>query len=230
MKKQRYRWEKEKFIEAVKNSETISGVLQELGLFVSSGNYRTFYKYKNLWQVDTSHFIGYNSKNKTFNRERIPTEQILVENSFYSKCSLRKRIIKENIIEYKCAICGIISWLDNPLSLNLDHINGDNTDNRIENLRFLCPNCHTQTETYGGKNKVLKNVEKFGNNYYEDKRKILNRNTKINWPTIEELLKMVEEKPFITIAEELGVSDSAIRKRFKTHLGFIPKNKWSNNK
>ena len=54
--------------------------------------------------------------------------------------------------EYKCAICGIFEWNKTPLKLHLDHINGNNRDYRFENLRFLCPNCHSQTETYCGKN------------------------------------------------------------------------------
>ena len=63
-----------------------------------------------------------------------------------------KRLVREGIKEYKCIICGRDKWNDIPLTLHLDHINGDNTDNRIENLRILCPNCHSQTITYS-KNK-----------------------------------------------------------------------------
>jgi 5-methylcytosine-specific restriction endonuclease McrA len=61
--------------------------------------------------------------------------------------------VKENRLEYKCANCGIKEWNNLPLSLQLDHINGVNNDHRLENLRFLCPNCHSQTDTYSGKNK-----------------------------------------------------------------------------
>ena len=65
-----------------------------------------------------------------------------------------RSLINENRLEYKCAECGNRGeWLGKPLSLQLDHINGKNNDHRIENLRFLCPNCHTQTDTYSGKNK-----------------------------------------------------------------------------
>jgi 5-methylcytosine-specific restriction endonuclease McrA len=77
--------------------------------------------------------------------------EIFNENSTYERKDLRKKIINENILEYKCSACGISDWLGNPLSLQLDHINGINNDNRIENLRFLCPNCHTQTPTWGFK-------------------------------------------------------------------------------
>lgn len=81
-------------------------------------------------------------------------KEILIENSPYSNIrSLKNRLIKENYLEYKCEKCGNKGeWLGKKLTLQLDHINGKNNDHRIENLRFLCPNCHAQTSTYGGKN------------------------------------------------------------------------------
>lgn len=70
-----------------------------------------------------------------------------------NRSHLRTQLIKHNIIPYKCAECGNNGiWNDKPLALDLDHINGINNDDRIENLRFLCPNCHRQTDSYAGKN------------------------------------------------------------------------------
>ena len=71
--------------------------------------------------------------------------------------------------EYKCSCCGIKNWQGNPLSLQIDHVDGNNTNNVVENLRYLCPNCHTQTETWGVKNvseegkKRIKAAAKLGN-------------------------------------------------------------------
>jgi Zn finger protein HypA/HybF involved in hydrogenase expression len=80
-------------------------------------------------------------------------KRILNLEEYSSRASIRKVIIKENLIEYKCSECDIQTWNNKSLSLHLDHINGMNSDNRLENLRFLCPNCHSQTETYTGRNK-----------------------------------------------------------------------------
>ena len=69
---------------------------------------------------------------------------------------IRHRLIRDNLIPYECAKCGIDSWRGMPLALDVDHIDGDKENNHLDNLRFLCPNCHSQTETYCGKNKRRK--------------------------------------------------------------------------
>ena len=67
---------------------------------------------------------------------------------------MKSRLIKEEILEYKCALCGNTGeWQGQSLTLQLDHINGINNDNRLKNLRLLCPNCHSQTKTFSGRNK-----------------------------------------------------------------------------
>ena len=89
------------------------------------------------------------SKNKSIT----PNNVIFTENSLYSNELVKGRIVKDNLLEYKCSKCGIDNWCGETLILDLDHINGDNRDNRLENLRYLCPNCHSQTDTYKGRNK-----------------------------------------------------------------------------
>lgn len=83
----------------------------------------------------------------------IPLDELLVSNRPQtSRTHLKGRLIKEGLLKEKCSVCGIVDWMGRPLSLHLDHINGKPKDNRIENLRLICPNCHSQTETYSGKN------------------------------------------------------------------------------
>lgn len=99
----------------------------------------------------TEHF--YSSSKKSY-QAKYSLEEILVENSSYANIScLKSRLIKEGVMEYKCAICGLTEWRGEKISLQLHHKNGDNKDHRIENLEFLCPNCHSLTDTYAGKNK-----------------------------------------------------------------------------
>jgi len=86
---------------------------------------------------------------------------IFTENSTYNRTNLRTRVLKEKLIDYVCAICNINGyWNNKELKLQIDHINGIATDNRINNLRFLCPNCHSQTETFGTKNSATNKKNK----------------------------------------------------------------------
>lgn len=83
---------------------------------------------------------------------------LLVENSSFKSHKLKIRLIEENIKKNLCEICGLNKWLDKEISLDLHHINGNNRDNRLENLQILCPNCHRQTDNYSAKN--MKNFKR----------------------------------------------------------------------
>lgn len=132
---------------AVAESTTMSEVLRRLGYQPSGGAHRYIrQKIANLG-LDTSHFVGQSwARGRSHRRNRVPLEEILVQNSTYAVISrLRRRLVAEGLKEARCECCGLDTWLGEPLPLTLDHINGDPTDNRIENLRILCPNCHALT-------------------------------------------------------------------------------------
>jgi 5-methylcytosine-specific restriction endonuclease McrA len=146
--------DKEELSNIVQNSKTFAEVMRKLGYTANRGNsYQPLKKYLRENNISFSHFLG--KSNGLAKNEIFPLEKILVKDSIYTNMTrLKLRILKSNLIEYKCAICGINEWLGKKIVLQLDHINGNNRDNRIENLRLLCPNCHSQTETYCGKNKT----------------------------------------------------------------------------
>jgi 5-methylcytosine-specific restriction endonuclease McrA len=87
---------------------------------------------------------------------RFTIDEMLTEKSPYARPHIRARLLNNSILKQECSICGISEWLGKPLSFDLDHINGISDDHRLENLRMLCPNCHSQTETYRGRNKKLR--------------------------------------------------------------------------
>lgn len=127
--------------------------MRKLGYTANRGNsYKPLKIYLKQNNIDILHFLG--KSNGLAKNEKFTLDEILVKDSKYTNMSrLKSRILKTNLIEYKCVMCGINEWLGKKLVLQLDHINGDNRDNRLENLRFLCPNCHSQTETFCRKNK-----------------------------------------------------------------------------
>lgn len=153
MNKPKKKYTLEELKEAVANSLSIAGVLKSLGLIVAGGNYKTIKEKIAKHKLDTSHFTGMGwRKGKKIPGEKIPLSKILVNGSTYRTSLIRPRLIKEGYKEHKCEICGNTTWQGKEIPLELHHINGINTDNRIENLQLLCPNCHALTDTFRGKN------------------------------------------------------------------------------
>lgn len=132
---------KEKFIEICLSSESMAHAASKLGL-----HFGTFKKYAEAYECYKT------NQSSKGNKKEI---KIRIENleDYATRSSVRQRILKENLLPYKCDRCGINKWEGEKLSLHLDHKNGDCWDHKIENLRFLCPNCHSLTSTYAGKNK-----------------------------------------------------------------------------
>lgn len=143
---------------AIETSYTYAEVQSKLGYYSKGGGvYVAIRNMIKLHNLDVSHFKG--KAHGTSNTAKFTLDEILVEDSKYSNLySLKNRILKANKLKYECSECKITSWNNKPLTLQLDHINGVNNDHRIENLRLLCPNCHSQTPTFSGGN-VRKNKD-----------------------------------------------------------------------
>ena len=149
----------------VNDNYSWAAVVRQLGLKLTGGNYRNIQGHVRHHNIDTSHFKGQGwAKGKTAlpdDRIKLIKQKIsytadnaLIENfagSLNSKTL--KRLISENGIIYECENGHSAEWMGKPMTLHIDHINGISNDNRIENLRFLCPNCHQQTSTWGNKKK-----------------------------------------------------------------------------
>ena len=156
-----YKLSDEQFVELLKKSSTISEVLFKLGYTVkgNSWGYSQVKRRMDDLNLDYSIFKGKSAVIKITKLNNVKKEDILKENCRHQRTVLRRYVIKNNLIPYKCAICGCTEWQGKTLSLELDHINGVNNDNRLENLRFLCPNCHSQTSTYGSRNQQINSSE-----------------------------------------------------------------------
>lgn len=162
------KYDKEWLEELCKDSYSLAEVLRKAGRKQGGGNQETLKKKIAEYNIDISHFTGMLwNKGKTaetderikqavLNNEKYSFEEIFIENSPVTQKVLTSYIKRHNLIEYKCDKCGCTGeWQDGIISLELDHINGINNDNRLKNLHYLCPNCHALTDTYRGKNKEI---------------------------------------------------------------------------
>lgn len=202
-------------------SNSYRDLLKQLGYKSYNGNnHRTLKKRLEKDNIDTSHF--YTKPTENIKRTK---ENVFCENSTATQSVLRRWFEKEKSIEYKCSKCGLSNiWMNKPIVLQLDHINGNNHDNRLENLRWLCPNCHSQTSTFCGKS--LKKDYSKPTNYCIDCGAEINIQStrciscsasykrKIKRPSSNELLELLTKHKgnFTTIAKIYNVTDNAVRK------------------
>lgn len=135
-------------VEASKNSKSASAAAASLGI-----QYGTYKRHAIRLNVFTTNQSGVGLSKPILDYRKIDLSDILAGNQpQYQSNKLRLRLLEEGVKEHKCELCGISEWLGHPAPLELDHIDGVRHNHKLENLRLLCPNCHSQTDTYRGKN------------------------------------------------------------------------------
>jgi HNH endonuclease len=218
----------------ISNSFSFREVFDKLGLNIHGNNYKTIHKYIKMYNIDISHFDANKirgDKLKKFNK--LPNDKIFVENSTYNNgTDIKKRLYGDGLKERKCEICGQDeNWHGEHMSLILDHINGINTDNRLENLRIVCPNCNATLPTHCGKNvkRTKKNKSIIKTNVCSDCGKTIcdksklciscekKKKRKTERPSYEKLIEEINVLGYSATGRKYGVSDNAIRKWIKSY-------------
>lgn len=140
---------REEFIEVCNNSISMAQASVTLGL-----HFNTFKKYALLFGCYKTNPSGKGMVKR--GKPKINLDDITSGNyPHFQTYKLKNRLVKAGILKNVCSECGISEWMQKPLNMELDHIDGNRTNHRIENLRMLCPNCHAQTDTYRSKNRKI---------------------------------------------------------------------------
>ena len=223
---------KEELVNIVKSSESLSNVLKKINLDPtrSGSRYRSLKDRLKQDNIDYSHISlgNFSNQGRKFPSQAKPLEEVMVENSTYSRGFLKKRLLKNGMLKNQCAICEQLPFFNNKeLVMVLDHTNGIRNDNRRENLRLLCPNCNSQQETFAGKRnkKFFPKCKNCGGtnvsrksktqlckdcyNLFHIARKVKNR------PTVNLLLKEIKETNYSAVGRKYKVSRTTIKRWIK---------------
>ena len=223
---------------AVAASFSYSEALRRLGLRAVGGNHKLFRRWVDeIWKIPTDHFDPHARSRAVLERNKRPIEEYLVEHSTIKRDKLKRRLFKEGIKKPECEMCGQGEiWRGEVMAMILDHINGVPDDNRLENLRIVCPNCAATLETHCGRKNASRVVkppcEECGRPFYpstektrfcsqtcagrEQRRKLGGvphpERRKVERPPFDELIADVEAHGFCAVARKYDVSDNAVRK------------------
>jgi hypothetical protein len=231
------RFTEEELRRALAASLSWAEALRRLGYRTAGGNWKTLQKYADLWTIPTDHFDPDRARNEALRQaaaRRTPLVEILVKGSTYHRAHLKERLFAEGVKERRCELCGQSeTWRGRRMALILDHINGVPDDNRLENLRVVCPNCAATFETHcARKNRIPPAPTPClhcGRIFVPKRRKqrYCSRECGSRWsragvarpesrrverPPYATLLAEIERDGYLATGRRYGVSDNAIRK------------------
>ena len=234
------------FKEIILSSPNCSSALKTLGLRNVGGNFATIKRWVFKLNINIDHWSSSRGWNKGL--------QLKSWENYSCVPRLKKHLIKH--LGHKCEKCLISMWYDNPICLEVHHVDGDRTNNKLENLQLLCPNCHAGTDNWRGKKNSpgrirTDNISRLrgttlpiglrGQNKLKESKIKIEKvkkipkeklsyipKTKINWPDKDSLEKLIREKSLCQVARELNVSDNAVRKHaLKQGIDIKSISKWS---
>ncbi len=219
---------------AIEHAICWADALRLLGYNPRGHNYRTLQRWARHWSIPTDHFDADAGRRRAGRTQEIPLERVLVENSTYSRDKLKRRLFSSGLKFRRCELCGLgEEWRGRPMSLILDHINGRSTDNRIENLRIVCPNCAATFDTHCGRNLPRKRTCPSCDQLFEPRHirhrycsracwgvvssqlrrgSAVPQRRKVPRPPYEQLMADLQATSFVAVGRKYGVSDNAVRK------------------